>query len=241
MDKGELMKVFNLYVLQENFKKGFNTNYLDIEIPNKDLETILINNFKDVSGLILSNPNYGIFLKCAEKYPNDYVKYFSSNKNSKIKYNLSNFLGNLFCKYKTTKFIEVYDYYSYDNDKNPLNAEMMKLNYLLALQKFDLDELNRIIAMALNLYDTYTKEIPIYENATLLETIDVFSKVSTNQSKLNILNGLRESFKSIKLESDKPIILKLLNDLNEYIITNDTLYTDEIDSLIIEFNYLFKM
>lgn len=241
MYKGELMKIFNLYVLQENFKKGFNTNYLDIEIPNKDLETILINNFKDVSDLILSNPNYGIFLKCAEKYPNEYTKYFSSNKNSKISYNLSDFLGNLFCKYGTTKFMEIYDYYIYDNDKNPLNVEMMKLNYLLALQKFDLDELNRIIAMALNLYDTYTKEIPIYENATLLETIDVFSKVSTKQSKLNIFNGLRESFKSIKLESDKPLVLKLLNDLKEYIITNDTLYTDEIDSLIIEFKYLFKM
>ncbi|QAS59602.1 hypothetical protein [Clostridium septicum] len=118
---------------------------------------------------------------------------------------------------------------------------MMKLNYLLELQKFDLHELNKIIAMALNKYDTYTKEIPIYENATLLETIDVFSKVSTKQSKLNILNGLRESFKSIKLESDKPLVLKLLNDLKEYIITNDTLYTDEIDSLIIEFKYLFKM
>lgn len=241
MDKKELLEIFNLYVLQENFKKGFNTNYLGIEIPNRDLEIILINNFTDIASLILSNPNYGIFLKCAEKYPNEYAKYFFSNKNSKINYNLSNFLGNLFCKYKTTKFIEVYDYYSYDNDKNPLNVEMMKLNYLLALQKFDLDQLNRIIAMALNLYDTYTKEIPIYENDTILETIDVFSKVCTKQSKLNILNGLRESFKSIKLESDKPLVLKLLEDLQLYIINNDSIYIDEIDSLIIEFKYLFKM
>lgn len=241
MDKKELLEIFNLYVLQENLKKGFNTNYLGIEIPNRDLEIILINNFTDISSLILNNPNYGIFLKCAEKYPNEYAKYFFTNKNSKINYNLSNFLGNLFCKYRTTKFIEVYDCYSYDNDKNPLNVEMMKLNHLLALQKFDLDELNRIIAMALNLYDTYTKEIPIYGNATILETIDVFSKVCTKQSKLNILNGLRESFKSIKLESDKPLVLKLLEDLQLYIINNDSIYIDEIDSLIIEFKYLFKM
>lgn len=84
MDKKELLEIFNLYVLQENFKKGFNTNYLGIEIPNRDLEIILINNFTGIASLILSNPNYGIFLKCAENILMNMPNIFLATKTLKL-------------------------------------------------------------------------------------------------------------------------------------------------------------
>lgn len=241
MNKQELIRIYNLYILQENNKKEFNTNYLEQELPKEDLTEILVNNFDELQYLILSNPNYPIFQLCAEKYPMIYSRYFSLNFNkSNLQYILSNFLGTLLCRYKTTNFNEIIDYYIYDSDKNPLNTDMMKLNTLISMRHFDLNFLNQIIAMAINIFKTYEAEIVLFEDLQLKNSLDLFMEMTTEQCKIDILNTLRNSFKLITSENDKKLMTKLLEDFKIYSDTNEPKFKDDIDSLIIEFNYLFK-
>ncbi|MDU1823979.1 hypothetical protein [Clostridium sp.] len=241
MNKQELIRIYNLYILQENNKKEFNTNYLEQELPKEDLTEILVNNFNEIQYLILSNPNYPIFQLCSEKHPIIYSRYFSLNFNkSNLQYILSNFLGTLFCRYKTTNFNEIIDYYVYDSDKNPLNTDMMKLNTLISMRHFDLNFLNQIISIAINIFKTYEAEITLCEDLQLKNSIDLFMEVTTEQCKIDILNTLRNSFKLINSENDKKLMLHLLEELKVYSASNDPNFIDEIDSLIIEFNYLFK-
>lgn len=167
-------------------------------MPKEDLTEILVNNFDELQYLILSNPNYPIFQLCAKKHPIIYSRYFSLNFNkSNLQYILSNFLETLFCRYKTTNFNEIIDYYVYDADKNPLNTDMMKLNTLISMRYFDLNFLNKIIAMAINIFKTYETEIVLFEDLQLKNSLDLFMEVTTEQCKIDILNTLRNSFKLI--------------------------------------------
>ncbi|MCI6693761.1 MAG: hypothetical protein MR510_15035 [Clostridium sp.] len=241
MNKQELIRIYNLYILQENNKKEFNTNYLDQELTKEDLTEILVSNFDELQYLILSNPNYTIFQLCAKKYPIIYSRYFSLNFNkSSLQHILSNFLGTLFCRYKTTNFNEIIDYYVYDSDKNPMNTDMMKLNTLISMKYFDLNFLNQIIAMSINIFTTYETEIALFEDLQLKNSLDLFMEVTTRQCKIDILNTLRNSFKLITSENDKKLMSKLLQDFKIYSYTNEPKFKDAIDLLIIEFNYLFK-
>ena len=108
------------------------------------------------------------------------------------------------------------------------------------MRHFDLNFLNQIISIAINIFKTYEAEITLCEDLQLKNSIDLFMEVTTEQCKIDILNTLRNSFKLINSENDKKLMLHLLEELKVYSASNDPNFIDEIDSLIIEFNYLFK-